>query len=109
MFSMLSTDGAVSRYQLRDGFARFATLRQSPGLIDAAENVAEVEAKADELFDAIRRGAADFLTKAELVAHLAGSAYTELAIGNIFDAIDADANGQISREELRGSCTRISA
>ena len=51
-------EGITTRSCLRERFARFATLRQAPGLVvgnEACEEAAAfIRAKADELFDQIR-------------------------------------------------------
>lgn len=103
----------VTRVCLRDRFARFETLRQAPGLINGNEvserAATNIRVSAEQLFDQIRRQGESTFRQAELLAHLAGSAYSEKAVCNIFEAIDADRNGQISREELTGSLTRYSA
>lgn len=109
MFKMMdaNADSVVSRTELREAFARFATLREAPGLMRAAQNIAEVTAQADQFFDSVQLD--EQISKDVFFGLLSGSAYSERAIGAIFDAIDDDHNGQISRDELRGSLTRISA
>ena len=104
-------DNAVTRAELRLGFARFATLREAPGLIAAAAEkaVGDVQARADELYDAISADADGQISLTGLKAHLSGSRYSDAAVSNIFAMIDEDKNGEISRAELRGSLARYSA
>ena len=42
-------------------------------------------------------------------AHLKETAYSEAAVGAIFDAIDVNDDGELSREELRGGLARYGA
>ena len=42
-------------------------------------------------------------------ACVAGMAFSEVAVGSFFSVIDADADGEISRAELRDSLARIAA
>lgn len=106
----IDKDGEISCDELCACFARFATLRQEPGLGDFdVDFVDESNLMADELFDQIDIDGDGQITKVELQAHLKESSYSEAAVGAIFDAIDVNDDGELSREELRGGLARYGA
>lgn len=120
LFRTFCADSAtIARAGLRDAFVRFATLRQAPGLIQSHspedESAASIATDAEALFNAIASTSSPaphgsrLICRNELRAHLSETAYTDEAIGNIFDAIDANRDGHISLDELVGSLTRLSA
>lgn len=73
-------DRTVSRDELRQCFERFATLREVPGLVNTKEPSTK-----------------------ELTAEV------ERAADELFDAIDTDGDGQISKAELQARLTKESA
>ena len=106
----INDDGEISCDELCACFARFATLRQEPGLGDFdVDFVDESNAIADELFKEIDGDGDGQITKVELQAHLKETAYTETAVGAIFDAIDVNDDGELSLVELRGGLARYGA
>merc|ERR1740124_318279 len=72
----IDKDGEISCDELCACFARFATLRQEPGLGDSD---------------------VDFVDESNLMAD------------ELFDQIDIDGDGELSREELRGGLARYGA
>jgi len=61
----------------------------------------DVEADADAVFTVIDENGDGSISRAELLAHLTKSGYTEKAADLIFDKLDTDKSEEISKEELR--------
>uniref|UniRef100_A0A7S0LRG3 EF-hand domain-containing protein n=1 Tax=Coccolithus braarudii TaxID=221442 RepID=A0A7S0LRG3_9EUKA len=71
-------------------------------LCDVVPDVcADVEADADAIFTIIDQNGDGEISMAELGEHLQKAGYNEAAVQVIYDKLDIDANGDISREELR--------
>ena len=112
MFASLdsNSDGAISRQELRDGFGRFesSNLRLALGLASSSPHSRPAKrldsgrtVLSDELFDAVDANGDNMLDVGELHDHLKGTGYSQRTIRGIFDALDINADGRISREELR--------
>lgn len=106
-----NSDGSVSRDEFRKGMVQFAPLRSAPGLGNYnAEFVEEIRADADALFRNIDEDGDGSVTPHELKQYLTMvSSYSDKAIENIFDMLDVDKDGTISREEVRDAFIKYSA
>lgn len=113
VFMKLDADrsGCLSREELRSGFRQFTPLRQAPGFGNYNEQFKEqIHVDADALFNAIDADNDGEITDFELRIHLRQFGnFTDVAITNIFELLDADANGGIDRDELRSAFVRYSA
>ena len=113
IFSKLDTnkDGALSKEELREGMVNYSPLRKAPGFGNYnAEFKEEIFADADALFDAIDQDQDGEVTDVELRIHLREfSQYSDKAITAIFSFLDLDADGGISRDEIRKAFVSYSA
>lgn len=66
----------------------------------------EVEAEANEVFDAIDQNGDGYITRDELAQHLTGTGYSMRAIDGMFGSIDSNADGKISRAEMQAAYKR---
>ena len=91
----------------------FTSLRLAFGLAGArlreegSHNEAEGDetrfSNADALFETIDTDGSGEIDKSEFSAHLSKSGFSRVTIAHIFDVLDVNSDGAISREELRRS------
>eukprot|EP00966_Prymnesium_polylepis_P164712 3807811-Prymnesium_polylepis.1 len=65
------------------------------------EQIESIHDVADTLFNVLDRNGDEAISKEELAAHLLLARYSEEAIQAIFDLLDVNQDGQVSRNELR--------
>lgn len=117
-----NSDGSISQEEFRDGFVRNAPLRNAPGLGDyRSEFVEEIHAEADLIYDDIDHDGDGEISLTELYEHLlapeffakdGGSAlvdYSPSTIEKMFNTLDINEDGKVSREEMRDGFVRFSA
>jgi len=108
----INSDGAISQQELRRGFAlyEFSALRLAFGLAgarkrenDGAPCVVDDQrlANADELFESIDSDGNGKIDRIEFAEHLSKTGYSRETIARIFDVLDVNVTGTISRDELR--------
>jgi len=70
------------------------------------EQIESIHDVADTLFNVLDRNGDEAISKEELAAHLLLARYSEEAIQAIFDLLDVNQDGQVSRNELRQAFVR---
>jgi len=113
IFEKLDTnqDGVLSRDELRAGFVQYSPLRSAPGLGSYnSQFIAEIHADADNLFNAVDIDGNEAISETELRIHLRSySGYSDPAITAMFEMLDVDLSGEISKAELREAFVKYSA
>ena len=67
----------------------------------------EIEAEANEVFEAIDRNSDGLISKDELCQHLTSSEYSAEDIDLMFESLDVNADGYVSREEMQQAFKRF--
>ena len=92
------------------GYSITSTYRAAPkrhgGLVACAVDEARIHAEADAFFDKIDDDQNGLISFIELSDHLNGLGYTPGGVDHIFDLLDVNRDGEISRAELRASFVR---
>eukprot|EP00316_Scyphosphaera_apsteinii_P017295 CAMPEP_0119319036 /NCGR_PEP_ID=MMETSP1333-20130426/48318_1 /TAXON_ID=418940 /ORGANISM="Scyphosphaera apsteinii, Strain RCC1455" /LENGTH=188 /DNA_ID=CAMNT_0007325357 /DNA_START=193 /DNA_END=759 /DNA_ORIENTATION=- len=100
----LNSDGTISRAEMREAFILYEPLRTAPGLGWGSQTIAELHHEASDIFDAIDVNGNGEISLVDLKRYLSKAeevGYSAAAIKNIFEALDDDSSGGISREEMR--------
>ena len=104
-------DGVITREELRTAFLTNSPLRTAPAL--GSNNEGNIQ-------EALRMDATNFITSVdtsrdgeisgpELESHMVGCGFTSEAVAHVFDQLDLDADGTISRDELSEAFVKYSA
>lgn len=117
-----NSDGVISQEEFRDGFVQHAPLRNAPGLGDyRSEFVDELHAEADAIYDDIDHDGNGEISLSELYEHLlapeffgkeddvAGVEYSPSTVEKMFNTLDTNGDGKVTREEMRDGYVRYGA
>ena len=112
IFAALDTneDGVLTLEELADGFVRYEALREAPGLGWSDADRSELDAEADAAFAQIDTDGNGEVSIDECRSFLtAQRGYTAAAADAIFETLDLNSDGGISRVEWEDACARYSA
>jgi len=105
----INNDGKISKKEFRNGYVLFTSLRSAKGLGNYQSKFEnKIHDDADTVFNSVdinQNGEIDII---ELKSHL-NNKFSKKAITKIFDILDINNDGTISRQELRDAFVRYSA
>jgi len=106
----LNEDGVLTLEELAEGFTRHEVLRAAPGLGWDMSEEPTSSADADAIFAAMDADGDDEVSLQECAAYLeATRGYTVEAVGAIFETLDLNSDGAISKAEWQDACMQYSA